>query len=409
MIKILHLADLHIGMENYGRLDPNTGLHSRLLDYLERFDEAIAFGMEEQVDLVVIAGDIYKNRTPNPTHQREFARRINQLRSAGVPVFILTGNHDISASLGKAHSIEIFDALTVEGVTIADRLRTHLIPTRSGPVQIIALPWVTRHALLTRDEMRLASFGEIEAELRRRIERFIEGAVANLDPNIPTILAVHATVEGAEVGAERSITLGQDLVFTRSTLARPELDYVAMGHIHRHQAIGQHPPIVYPGSIERIDFGEREEQKGCVLVELERNNTRWRFHPLAARPFISIEVDIRESSDPAARITAAIARHHLAQAIVRLDVAATREQTAHLREDVLRTQLETAGAFLVAAITFTVERTTRGRFGDTTQELLDGLTPRRALELYLKSKQTDPARMELLLAAADELIAQPGD
>ena len=85
MIKLLHLADLHIGMENYGRLDPATGLHTRLLDYLARLDEAIDLGLSQGVDMVLIAGDIYKNRTPNPTHQREFARRIRRLRQAGLP------------------------------------------------------------------------------------------------------------------------------------------------------------------------------------------------------------------------------------------------------------------------------------------------------------------------------------
>ena len=69
MIKLLHLADLHLGVENYGRTDPETGLHTRLLDYLARLDEAIDLALSEGVHAVLIAGDIYKNRTPNPTHQ----------------------------------------------------------------------------------------------------------------------------------------------------------------------------------------------------------------------------------------------------------------------------------------------------------------------------------------------------
>ncbi|MDQ3901025.1 MAG: metallophosphoesterase, partial [Actinomycetota bacterium] len=80
MPKMLHLADIHIGMENYGRTDPATGLNTRLQDYLQRFDEALTYALEkEPVDVVLIAGDIYKNRTPNPTHQREFARRLKRV------------------------------------------------------------------------------------------------------------------------------------------------------------------------------------------------------------------------------------------------------------------------------------------------------------------------------------------
>src|SRR5262245_33153489 len=138
-MKILHLADIHIGMENYGRLDPASGLNTRLLDYLDRFEEALQVGIDEQVDLVLIAGDIYKNRAPNPTHQREFARRLRRVLAEGIPVFILVGNHDVSAAAGKAHSVEIFDTLEIEGVTIANRLQIHTLETLAGPLQIVAV------------------------------------------------------------------------------------------------------------------------------------------------------------------------------------------------------------------------------------------------------------------------------
>ncbi len=406
MIKMLHLADLHIGVENYGRIDAATGLHTRLIDYLDRLDEAIVLASDECVDIVLIAGDIYKNRSPNPTHQREFARRIRRLTNEGTKVFILTGNHDISAAAGRAHSIEIFNALAVDGVIIADRTGLHVIETRSGPVQIIAVPWVTHHSLMTREELRMASFGEIEAEIRRRLDNFITTTAAKLDPAIPAVLTCHGTVEGATVGIERNITLGQDMVLARSSLMQPNIDYVALGHIHRHQALGEHPPLVYAGSIERIDFGERDEDKGCVLVELVRGATRWQFHKLAARPFISIEINVRRSSDPAARLSAAIKRYDLSNAIVRVEIKATRDQQAMLPEDAVRQQLNAAHAFFIGGITFDIERTTRGRFAAAESDLMDGLTPRRALEIYLQSKQIDPDRMRILLSAADELIAE---
>lgn len=405
-MKILHLADLHIGVENYGRVDPATGLHSRLIDYLDRLDEALALGLDAGVDLVLIAGDIYKNRSPNPTHQREFARRLNRLRSAGVPVFILTGNHDISPSLGRAHSVEIFDALGVEGVTIADRPRLHTIPTASGPLQIIAVPWVTRHSLLTRDDMREVSFAQIEYELRRRLERFVEQKAAELDPDLPALVAFHGSVDGAALGSERAMTLGQDLVLPRSVLAQPGVAYVALGHIHKHQALHHDPPMVYPGSIERVDFGEREEPKGCVIVEIAGGRASWRFHALRARPFVSIEKDVRPLSDPLGAVATLIGRADLREAVVRVEVEATRQQAAQLPEEELRRLLEEAGAYHIAAVNVNVERTERRRYAGAEQELMAGLTPRRALELYLKNKQPPlaPARIAALLAAADELL-----
>jgi exonuclease SbcD len=406
MIKLLHLADLHIGMENHGRIDPASGLHTRLLDYLARLDEAIDAGLDAGADVVLIAGDVYKSRTPNPTHQREFAKRVKRIRQAGLPVVILTGNHDIAPTAGRAHSIEIFDTLMVEGVTIADRARLHQIETRAGPLQLIALPWVTRHALLTREELRLASFLEVEAMLLRRVDNFLRKTVEQLDPDLPAVLAAHGTIDGATVGVERQIMLGRDLVLPRGMVSLPGLDYVAMGHIHKHQVLGEHPPIVYPGSIERIDFGEEHEDKGFVLVELDKGATRWRFHKLAARPFVTVAVDVRNSPEPQARVALAIEKRDLQGAVVRVKVEALGEQAALLRTDEIRRQIEEAGAFDVAGIAIDVERASRSRLGEASQDLLEGLTPRRALELYLQSKNTPEERLAELLAAAEELFIE---
>src|SRR4051794_12570017 len=85
-VKIVHFADLHIGVENYSRPDPETGLPSRLLDFLQAFDELVEFSLAENVDLVLFAGDAYKSREPSQTQQREFAKRVQRLASAGIPV-----------------------------------------------------------------------------------------------------------------------------------------------------------------------------------------------------------------------------------------------------------------------------------------------------------------------------------
>jgi DNA repair protein SbcD/Mre11 len=408
VIKLLHLADLHLGVENYGRVDPETGLHTRLLDYLARLDEAIDIGLREGVHAVLIAGDIYKNRTPNPTHQREFAKRIRRLREADLPVFILIGNHDVSPTAGRANSIEIFHTLALDGVTVASRANSFRIETRAGAFQIIAMPWVTRHNLLSKDDLRAASIREVEALLLERVDRFLQAAAAELDPALPAVLTMHGTIHGATTGAEQQMMLDRDLVLPRSTVAMPGIDYVALGHIHRHQSLGEHPPIVYPGSIERVDFGEEHEDKGCVIVELARNATSWRFFKLAARPFVTIQVDVRNSPDPQARALLAIEKHHLKEAVVRLQIAARTEQALLIRQEALRDALEQAGAAVVAAVALEIERTGRSRLAPDGGDPLEGLTPRRALELFLRSKT--PAlsedRITALLAAADELIAE---
>ena len=105
-IRVLHFADVHIGMENYGVTDPETGVSSRALDFLARMDDMIDYAREGDVDLVIFAGDAFRGRSPNPTYQREFAARIRQL-SQLAPTVLLVGNHDTPMNAAKASSIEI--------------------------------------------------------------------------------------------------------------------------------------------------------------------------------------------------------------------------------------------------------------------------------------------------------------
>src|SRR5829696_6451136 len=107
-IRVLHFADVHIGMENYGRTDAETGLSSRVRDFLRRMDEMIEYARENDVDLTIFAGDAFKTRSPNPTYQREFAWRVRDLLALA-PLVMLVGNHDLPPTMLKASSIEIYE------------------------------------------------------------------------------------------------------------------------------------------------------------------------------------------------------------------------------------------------------------------------------------------------------------
>ena len=147
-MRILHFSDVHIGVESYGSTDPDTGLSTRLMDFLATFDEVVDFALDNSVDLVLFAGDAYKSRDPSQTHQREFARRIARLSREGVPVFLLVGNHDLPHIASRATALDIFPTLSVPNVTIGDRLDTYIVDTTAGPLQVVALPWIRRSAFL---------------------------------------------------------------------------------------------------------------------------------------------------------------------------------------------------------------------------------------------------------------------
>ena len=121
MVKILHFADAHIDMSNYGRRDPESGLPLRVMDFLRSLDTIVDAAIEEKVDLVIFAGDAYKDRNPAPTFQREWGKRIMRLSGAKILTLLLVGNHDLSPALGRAHALDEFNTLEVPDVKVLDR------------------------------------------------------------------------------------------------------------------------------------------------------------------------------------------------------------------------------------------------------------------------------------------------
>jgi exonuclease SbcD len=400
-IRLLHFADIHVGMENYGRLDPATGVNRRVLDFLRRFDELIDYGLEREVDLVIFAGDAYKRRSPNPTYQRAFARRVKRLADAGVPIVLLVGNHDLPTMVQKASSVDIFRALDVPNVIVGRDERVHHIETRRGPVQVATVPYPVRQRLLTRDEYRGLSIEALDEALQRIVTDNIEALAEQLDPDVPAVLTAHLSVSGATYGSERSVMIGRDAVVLKSALANPAWDYVALGHIHKHQSLneGNHPPVVYAGSPERIDFGEEGQSKGFCWVELARGDTTWEFVELDARPFVTVRADVRESASPLMALQQAISRRDLRDAVVRLILRLRADQESLLRDRDVRDLL--ADAYFIGSISREVERKARVRLGNQAPE---EMTDRELLAAYLELKETPPERARLLLEHAESIF-----
>lgn len=414
-MRILHFSDLHIGVENYGRTDPNTGLSTRLGDFLGAFDELIEYALSNSVDLVLLAGDAYKGRDPSQTHQREFAIRLRRLSAAGIPTFLLAGNHDLPAASGRAHAVEIFSTLQVPNVHVGARLDNHNVPTPAGPVQILAVPWPSRGAMLARDESRGLSIEQIRQEIERRMTGAIANLAQSLDSDIPAIMAGHVTVNGATVGTERSMMLGNDHVLNVSAVQHPQLEYVALGHIHKRQVLrppatdganGAGPAVAYSGSLQRVDFSEEADDKGFCIIDLDprgpqgRRLTDFRFEGIAARPFVTVDANIPESeANPTDFVVRAIKRRPVAGSIVRLRIRLSGEQSGRIRDADLRTAL--SSAHYVASISRDVTDETRRRLATEPGDL----QPLAALRLYLENQGVGAERQRILLERAEELLA----
>ncbi|HEX79183.1 MAG TPA: exonuclease SbcCD subunit D [Dehalococcoidia bacterium] len=410
-MKINHFADLHLGVESYGKTDPSSGLSSRMLDILASFDQLVDYAIENKVDLVLFCGDAYKSRDPSQTQQREFAKRIKRLSENGVSVFLLIGNHDLPNAIGRATTTEIFNTLAVKNVHVANHPDTHKIQTPAGEIQIVALPWLRRSFLLAKEDSKNLNFDELNQQMQQKLTNIIDAEAEKLNSTLPSILAAHVWVTGAKIGSEDYMTIGQEHVLLPSNVANPAFDYIALGHIHRHQVLSEEPPIVYAGSLDRLDFGDEGIEKGFCVVDIEaktdKRKVSYRFQPLNGRRFVTVRVDIDpQNTEPTETILKAIAEQDIDGAIVRLQVTLPQELEGQIRDGDIRDALKKASYYTVAKDIRRESRTPR--LGDRTAE---EITPFQALEAYLKSINASPERTKTLLEYGERLIRenQEGD
>ena len=401
MVKVLHLSDIHLGSGfSHGFVNPETGLNTRFEDFVAMLEQSIDRALEESVDLVLFGGDAFPTATPPPFAQEAFAKQFRRIVDAHIPTVLLVGNHDQFAQGQGGASLCIYRALGVPGVIVGDRLTTHLIGTQHGDVQVVTLPWLNHSTLLTRPETDGLSMTEINELLLSRLRTALEGEIRQLDPALPTILLAHAMVDTARFGAERFLAVGKGLTVPMALLCRPCFDYVALGHVHRHQVLCSDPPVVYPGSIERVDFSEEAEEKGFVLAHVQRGAADIQFCPLPARPFCTIRVDLSSEDDPHPKLLQAINSETIQGAVVRL--------IYHIRPDQLEAiqSIEIQQA-LEASHTYTVHPELVSQLAHPRlPELGVGhdVSPIEALKTYLEHQANLHELSKDLLAAAEALL-----
>lgn len=404
MIKILHLSDIHMGSGfSHGRINPATGLNTRLEDFVNTLSQCIDRSLAEPVDLVIFGGDAFPDATPPPYVQEAFASQFRRLVDANIPTVLLVGNHDQHSQGQGGASLNIYRTLGVPGFVVGDKLTTHHISTRNGRVQVITLPWLTRSTLMTREETENLSLAEVNQLLTERLQVVLEGEIRRLDPDVPTVLLAHLMADNASLGAERYLAVGKGFTLPLSLLTRPCFDYVALGHVHRHQNLNKsnNPPVIYPGSIERVDFSEEKEDKGYVMIELERGNVKWEFCPLPVRVFRTIEVDVSKADDPQAALSKAIAKHDIQDAVVRLIYKLRSEQLDLIDNPALHAALNSAHTYTIQPEL--VSQLARPRIPELSAS--SSIDPMEALKTYLHNREDLKDIAASMLEAAEKLLA----
>jgi exonuclease SbcD len=402
MIRFIHTADIHFGMENYGVIDPVMGIHTRLLDFSRALNHCIDYAINNQVDFFLFAGDAYKTTNPSPTQQRLLLKCFLRLHKAGIPLIIIVGNHDNPLSFGKAHSLDIFHELPLEGFHVIAKPTSLMLMTKSGPVQIVGIPWPTRTTIAISENHTFKNNSELTEYIAAKTGDIIAHFAQQLNPTLPAVLSAHLTVStGIFSGSEKRAIYGTDPLFLPSQLAIPPFDYVGLGHLHRHQNLNPHgyPAVVYSGSIERIDFGERKEEKGfCDVTIHDKGNTTYEFVEVPTRRFIQLECRLNETSSQTEQILSVLKNHDLTDAIVKLlyylPAGAKDTVELHKIEQACSKALDIAGIIPIHQLK---QRSNRMNMNiDMNLETL--------LSSYLETKPTLIAKKERLLSKVQELV-----
>jgi len=273
LIRILFVSDTHLGFDLPRR--PRVKRRRRGQDFFENFQRALEPARRGDVDLVVHGGDIlYRSRVPAELVARAF-QPLKEVAATGVPVYVVPGNHERSripyALLAQHENLFLFD-----------RPKTY----------------VWRHQGFT---LALAGF-PYERRIRERFPAVVEETGWRNVEADARLLVLHHAIEGARVGpGDYTFTNASDVV--RTADIPKGLTAVLSGHIHRAQVLTRDlngrplpAPVLYPGSVERTSFAEKDERKGYLTLALERSGRLlgWRFHELPARPMVRMELGPRE-------------------------------------------------------------------------------------------------------------------
>jgi exonuclease SbcD len=275
-MKILHTADWHL-CDRLGRID-------RTDDLRRAVERVAAYCTQEKIDVLLVAGDLF-SELARPDGLRDTVRHLQEvfqgfLRDGGT-ILTLTGNHDnenFCQTLRHAMSLAAPVAGTLGELAPAGRLYlatgpslVRLADRKTGDaVQFILMPYPTPTRYL--DQETSQRYQNLE-EKNRHLQTAYAATLARIqqdpgfDTRLPTVLAAHIHVRGARLPNLFRIEERNDVVFAETDLPT-SFAYVALGHIHKPQFLCGQTHMRYCGSIERLDLGEKDDDKGVVVVDI---------------------------------------------------------------------------------------------------------------------------------------------
>lgn len=401
-IDLIHVSDIHFGSgESHGRLNPETGLNIRFEDFVNALSRVVDYAIEQKIDVFLFSGDAYRNASPEPIYQKMFARELKRLSDANIQSILVVGNHDQILRSTASHAMSVFQSLEVPGVLTIDKPQLLKLNTAHGALQLIGVPHISRHHMMTIDKYRNMTSGAIDRVLIENLHDMLQGFYDELDPNLPTVSTAHLGVDRAIAGIESELLIGYSLTFPTELFIDKRVDYVALGHIHKHQVIrGKEPAVVYAGSLERVDFGEEKEDKGFIHVRLNRGDTKYEFHSINPRPFVTVDADVTKSEDATQTLLSKIKKQIIDGCVLRVRYRINQDQLATVDDAQLR---QAASSALTARfLPEIIPAINRARLPQLTESAVS--SPMTALETYLGDIEDE--RKQRLLERARKVMAE---
>jgi DNA repair protein SbcD/Mre11 len=300
-MRLLHTADWHLG-DRLGRID-------RTLDLRKAVERVGDYCQQQRVDVLLVAGDLF-SELARPDGLRETIEHWQQVfrdfMAGGGTILTLTGNHDnetFCRTLTHAMNLAAPTAGEIGELVPPGRLYLATEPTllrlkdqRDGfDVQFVLMPYPTPSRYL-RDEAN-QKYSTPEEKNQKLMAAFL-GALRtiqrheNFDRNCPTVLAAHVNVSGAMIGPSLFRLAEQDDVVIPADELQAEFAYVALGHVHKPQALTGREHVRYSGSIEKMDLGESGDAKSVVVFDIGPSGLIGspRLLPMPTTPIYQIDI-----------------------------------------------------------------------------------------------------------------------
>jgi len=260
-VKILHTSDWHVGKVLKGQ--------SRTEEQIAVLAEIVDIARAERPDLVIVAGDLFDTAAPTPDATRIVTRALSALRSTGAEVVAIAGNHDNGAALHALRPWAQAAGVTLRGTFGA--ADDHLITgtTAGGEAwRLVALPFLSQRYAVRAAEMFDLTAAEATQTYADLVARLLARLCADFNADAVNLVTAHLTVVGGRTGGGEREAHTIEAYAVPATVFPPGAHYVALGHLHRRQAVPGPCPVHYSGAPFAVDFGEEQNTPSVNIVEV---------------------------------------------------------------------------------------------------------------------------------------------